>query len=76
MPIYAYRCHACSHEFESLVRGDTPVICPGCGGSDLDKLVALPAPQGKSKAIIAAGRQAAAREGHLSHFSSSERRLR
>ncbi len=41
MPIYEYRCRACSHPFEALVRvGDTPA-CPSCAKSDLERLVSL-----------------------------------
>ena len=41
MPIYEYRCRACSHAFEALVRvGDTPA-CPSCATSDLERLVSL-----------------------------------
>jgi putative FmdB family regulatory protein len=39
MPLYEYRCRACSHEFEVLVgRGTTPA-CPKCGAEDLDRLL-------------------------------------
>lgn len=41
MPIYEYRCRACSHPFEALVRvGDTPV-CPSCAATDLERQVSL-----------------------------------
>ena len=41
MPIYEYRCRACSHPFEALVRvGDAPA-CPSCATSDLERLVSL-----------------------------------
>ena len=41
MPIYEYRCRACAHEFEALVRtGDTPA-CPSCAAIDLERLVSL-----------------------------------
>ena len=43
MPIYEYKCRGCEVEFEELVKlGEVP-DCPSCGGSDLDKLVSLPA---------------------------------
>ena len=43
MPIYEYKCRGCDTEFEELVKiGETP-DCPSCGGSDLEKLVSLPA---------------------------------
>jgi len=41
MPIYEYRCTACAHEFERLVRpGDVPV-CPQCSATDLTRLLSL-----------------------------------
>jgi putative FmdB family regulatory protein len=41
MPIYEYRCRACAHAFEALVRsGDTPA-CPACAAVDLERLVSL-----------------------------------
>jgi len=42
MPVYEYSCKACGHEFETLVRGDTP-SCPACRSEDLEKLLSLPA---------------------------------
>ncbi len=40
MPIYEYRCRSCGHRFETLhARMDEPApACPGCGGSDPEKL--------------------------------------
>lgn len=73
MPIHDYRCSACGQQFELLVRSSTVPTCPHCANTALDKLVSLTAPQGSSQAIIAAGRRAAAREGHFSHYSRSER---
>ena len=41
MPIYEYRCTACSHEFERLVRpGDVPA-CPTCNATELERLLSL-----------------------------------
>ncbi|MGD9906140.1 MAG: zinc ribbon domain-containing protein [Vicinamibacterales bacterium] len=41
MPIYEYRCRACSREFEVLVRaGDTPA-CPACAATDLERVLSL-----------------------------------
>jgi putative FmdB family regulatory protein len=43
VPIFEYRCRACPHEFETLVRaGDIPA-CPKCGSTQLEKLLSLPA---------------------------------
>jgi putative FmdB family regulatory protein len=43
MPIYDYRCTACGHVFEELVKlGQTP-DCPACNARDPEKLRSLPA---------------------------------
>jgi putative FmdB family regulatory protein len=40
MPLYEYRCAACRHEFEALVRAQDPApTCPSCKSSDLEKLL-------------------------------------
>lgn len=72
MPLYSYRCSACDGTFETLVRsGETPA-CPSCGSQALDKLLSKPAPDAKSGRLLAAGRAAAAREGHFSNYSRAE----
>ncbi len=43
MPLHEYRCTTCGEEFELLVRHDTVPACPACEGSDLVKLLSLPA---------------------------------
>lgn len=73
MPIHDYRCTGCGRQFELLVRRSTVPACPHCAGTALDKLVSLTAPPGTSREIIAAGRRAAAREGHLSNYSAADR---
>jgi putative FmdB family regulatory protein len=73
MPLHDYRCQACGRQFELLVRSSTVPACPHCAATTLEKLVSLTAPQGSSQALIAAGRRAAAREGHFSHYSRAER---
>ncbi|MDE2371653.1 MAG: zinc ribbon domain-containing protein [Burkholderiales bacterium] len=73
MPIHDYRCTSCKSEFELLVRSTTAPQCPHCGSSALERLVSRVAPAGKSAGIIAAGRSAAAREGHFSNYSAAER---
>ena len=73
MPMYDYRCSACGVAFEMLVRGSTVPACPRCASTALERQLSLTAPQGTSKAIIAAGRKAAAREGHFSNYSAAER---
>lgn len=39
MPLYEYRCRACSHAFETLVRGGDQPACPACHSSDLERLL-------------------------------------
>ena len=42
MPIYEYQCLACEREFQKLTlkREEAEgILCPGCGSSDLKKLV-------------------------------------
>jgi putative FmdB family regulatory protein len=41
MPIYDFRCRACSHEFEALVRSQDQEAtkCPSCQGVDLERLL-------------------------------------
>ncbi|HPM66119.1 MAG TPA: zinc ribbon domain-containing protein [Piscinibacter sp.] len=73
MPLYDYRCSACGQQFELLVRSSTVPACPHCAATALERLVSLTAPQGTSQALIAAGRRAAAKEGHFSHYSKAER---
>ncbi|MFT3956364.1 MAG: zinc ribbon domain-containing protein [Piscinibacter sp.] len=73
MPIHDYRCQACGHEFETLVRSSSVPACPQCASTALDRLVSRIAPQGTSAAIIASGRRAAAREGHFSNYGRNER---
>jgi len=73
MPIFDYRCTACGEAFELLVLGSSVPACKHCGSTALQRQVSLTAPQGTSKAIIAAGRKAAAREGHFSNYSRAEK---
>ncbi|MEF3367559.1 zinc ribbon domain-containing protein [Methylocystis sp. 9N] len=51
MPLYAYRCNDCAHEFETLSRFDETPACPGCGGAHVERqlsLIARPAPGGET----------------------------
>jgi len=73
MPIFDFRCSACQQTFELLVRSSSEPACPHCASTALERQVSLTAPQGSSAGIIAAGRRAAAREGHFSHYSKAER---
>jgi putative FmdB family regulatory protein len=42
MPIYEYQCLACKREFQRLAlkkEDEEDLLCPGCGGRDLKKLI-------------------------------------
>ncbi|AJP74531.1 FmdB family zinc ribbon protein [Sphingomonas hengshuiensis] len=68
MPIYDFHCPKCDGIVELLVRfSDTPG-CPACGHAQLERLVGVTAPPGKSAALAKAWRARAGREGHLSNF--------
>lgn len=43
MPIYDYRCLKCDNRFEQLVRSTDTVSCPSCTGSEIERLMSLPA---------------------------------
>jgi putative FmdB family regulatory protein len=73
MPIYDLVCKDCELEFEALVRASALPNCPECGGAKVEKLLSLPAAPGKTKGILASARRQAAREGHFSNYSPSER---
>jgi len=73
MPLHSYRCNGCGSDFETLVRGDDVPVCPKCGGQSLERLIGMVAPDAKSKAVLKEGRAKAAKEGHFSNYSKSER---
>jgi putative FmdB family regulatory protein len=41
VPLYEYRCTACAHEFETLVRRGHPPQCPSCRSGELERLTSL-----------------------------------
>ena len=60
MPLYEYRCRACSHTFEALVRGSAkPSTCPACNATDLEQLISLFAVDSAStrKSALESGRK-------------------
>jgi putative FmdB family regulatory protein len=73
MPLFDFRCRACGATFEALVRGASQPACPQCAASEPERLVSAIAPAGKSAGLIAGARRQAAREGHFSNYSRSER---
>ena len=48
MPLYEYKCEACGHRFEKIVKFSDPPLdaCPKCGGK-VEKLLSSPAFQFK-----------------------------
>ena len=48
MPLYEYKCEACDHRFEKIVKFSDPPLeaCPKCGGK-VEKLLSSPAFQFK-----------------------------
>ncbi|MGF6537014.1 putative FmdB family regulatory protein [Paraburkholderia youngii] len=74
MPLYDYVCRNCRLRFETLVRTDSPVACPRCQSTELEKQVSAPSAPARSRAIIAAARRQAAHEGHFSNYSTADRR--
>lgn len=73
MPLYSYHCADCDKDMELLIGASDTPACPACGGQNLGRLVARTAPDGKSRDLIKSARAQAAREGHFSNYSRSER---
>ena len=51
MPLYAFRCQDCAHEFETLARFEETPACPKCGAVHVERqlsLIARPAPGGEA----------------------------
>ncbi len=40
MPLYDFRCPACGHVFEALVRGEEAVCCPACQAPGAERQLA------------------------------------
>ena len=49
MPLYEYKCSACAHRFERIVKfSDAPLTtCPECGKDAIEQLISAPAMQFK-----------------------------
>ncbi len=43
MPLFEYTCTKCTSQFELLIRGSEPPVCPECGGDKLEKHFSVPA---------------------------------
>lgn len=67
MPLYDYRCRACSRDFEALVRAqDPPPSCPACQSTDLEKQLSAFAMSSadQTRAFATAKRKKAAAVAH------------
>jgi putative FmdB family regulatory protein len=74
MPLYSYHCAECDRDLELLIGSSETAACPNRGSRKMQRLMSRGAPPGKSRGIVKAARAQAAREGHLSNCSRSERR--
>ena len=74
MPLYSYHCAECDKDVELLIGASDTPTCRTCASQDMERLVSRTAPGGKSSSLAKSARAQAAREGHLSNFSRSERR--
>jgi len=72
MPLYAYNCLDCNHDFEQLVRASDVAACPSCGSEKLQQQVAKICVEIKYPAIAKSWRRAAAAQGHAVNFSKEE----
>ena len=54
MPIYAYQCRSCGHEFSTLVRGGETPECPSCTAVDLERQLSLIAKPVEANSAVAA----------------------
>ncbi len=73
MPLHDFHCRHCNKTHELLIRGAEVPACPACGSQELEKLVSMPAAPSKTAGIVSRARAQAAREGHFSNYSASER---
>lgn len=72
MPLYDFHCSQCDAVHELLARSDDKPLCPTCG-AEMIRLVSIPQAPSKSAAFIKRSRAQAAKEGHFSNYSASER---
>jgi putative FmdB family regulatory protein len=41
MPMYEYACRECTHQFETLVRGNETPRCPACQATSLERRLSV-----------------------------------
>lgn len=85
MPLFDFRCRACDHVFESLVRaasyGDPPTSCPSCASQDLERQLATFAVSSAEKTRAAAAKKtqkaaAIGRQDHMAELREQEHHRR
>jgi putative FmdB family regulatory protein len=74
MPLYGFHCAECDKDAELLVGLSEKPKCPSCGSKKMQRLVSRVAAPGKSAGLVKTARARAAREGHFSNYSRSERK--
>jgi putative FmdB family regulatory protein len=59
MPLFDFRCRACGHQFEALIRPQdaSPPKCPECQGADLERLPTVFAVSSEEKTRSAANKK-------------------
>ncbi len=71
MPLYDFKCRACSHDFDQIVKvGEIP-NCPMCGAADVEKLLTFNASvstdKTRSRALASARRKGQAIKREQDH---------
>ena len=63
MPLFDFKCRACAHEFEALVRSGSAPACPQCQSPELDRLPSsfAPSSEGMRRSALTTARQSAAK---------------
>ena len=72
MPLYDFQCRQCDTVKELLTRSGDQPHCPSCG-TQMVRLLSKPQAPSKTAALIKRSRAQAAKEGHFSNYSASER---
>ena len=74
MPIFEYKCRGCGNEFEALVRKLDIPACPSCNGTDLERLLSLPAL--KTETTKAQAMKAARKRDHAQGTERTQEQLK
>lgn len=78
MPIFEYTCRQCQAQFECLVRKGSEPACPKCGGTDLDRLLSVPAIKSDTthRAALSAAKKRDQKLGHEKAAAQREYELK